>query len=118
MASRYSLQGSKIIGSAGGRTEYEKRMRGFRVGAAIYAVAMALLVIAYSIRLIGGPALLVSVGSALLVNLGFFAVFRLRLNERFADATLTLPADLTTEDWEMVDAMIRAYVSRREKVGK
>ena len=34
-----------------------------------------------------------------------------------ADATLTLPTDLNTEDWEMIDAMIRAYVSRREKAG-
>ena len=111
MASRYSLQGSKIIGSAGGRTEYEKRMRGFRVGAAIYAVAMALLVIAYSIRLISGPALLVSVGSALLVNLGFFAVFRLRLNERFADATLTLPQTLAA----ITLIMFVAYQFERER---
>jgi hypothetical protein len=29
------------------------------------------------------------------------------------DAMLMLPTDLTTEDWEMIDAMIRAYVKRR-----
>ncbi len=30
-----------------------------------------------------------------------------------ADAALILPTDLTTEDWEMIDAMIRAYVKRK-----
>jgi hypothetical protein len=34
------------------------------------------------------------------------------------DAMLMLPTDLTTEDWEMIDVMIRAYVSRREKAEK
>ena len=34
------------------------------------------------------------------------------------DAALILPVDLALEDWEMIDAMIRAYVSRREKAGK
>ena len=30
------------------------------------------------------------------------------------DATLMLPTDLATEDWEMIDAMIRAYIKRKE----
>ena len=111
MASRKSLQCSKIIGGAGGRTEYEKRMRSFSVGAASYTVAIALLVIAYSIKLISAPALLVSVGSALLINLGFFTAFRLRLNERFADATLTLPQALAA----IALIMFVAYQFERER---
>lgn len=34
------------------------------------------------------------------------------------DATLVLPVDLSSEDWEMINTMIRAYVSRREKPTK
>jgi hypothetical protein len=30
-------------------------------------------------------------------------------------ATIILPADLATDDWAMIDSMIRAYVQRREK---
>lgn len=33
-------------------------------------------------------------------------------------ATIYLPADLTTEDWEMVDSMIRAYIQRSQKERK
>lgn len=33
-------------------------------------------------------------------------------------ATLHLPSDLTTEDWEMVESMIRAFIQRKEKAGK
>jgi hypothetical protein len=32
-----------------------------------------------------------------------------------ASATIYVPADLATDDWEMIDAMIRAYVTRRNK---
>lgn len=35
-----------------------------------------------------------------------------------APATLVLPSDLADEDWGMIDAMIRAYVARRQKAGK
>ena len=86
-------------------------MRSFSVGAASYTVAIALLVIAYSIKLISAPALLVSVGSALLINLGFFTAFRLRLNERFADATLTLPQALAA----IALIMFVAYQFERER---
>ena len=30
-------------------------------------------------------------------------------------ASLVLPPDLATEDWEMIDSMVRAYISRRQK---
>jgi len=30
-------------------------------------------------------------------------------------ASLILPPDLMTEDWEMIDSMVRAYISRRQK---
>jgi len=30
-------------------------------------------------------------------------------------ASLILPSDLVTEDWEMIDSMVRAYISRRQK---
>jgi hypothetical protein len=30
-------------------------------------------------------------------------------------ASLILPSDLVTDDWEMIDSMVRAYISRREK---
>lgn len=32
-----------------------------------------------------------------------------------ATATMTLPGDLTSEDWEMVSSMVGAYISRRQK---
>ena len=89
MASRNSVKGVKIVGGAAGRTEHEKRLRGFRVGAATYAVATVLLVLAYSIKLIGWHALLASAGLAALVNLAFYAAFKSKLNERFADTALT-----------------------------
>ena len=89
MASRNSVKGVKIVGGAAGRTEHEKRLRGFRVGAATYAVATVLLALAYSIKLIGWHALLASAGLAALVNLAFYAAFKSKLNERFADTALT-----------------------------
>jgi hypothetical protein len=30
-------------------------------------------------------------------------------------ASLILPTDLVTDDWEMIDSMVRAYISRRQK---
>jgi hypothetical protein len=30
-------------------------------------------------------------------------------------ASLILPPDLVTDDWEMIDSMVRAYISRRQK---
>ena len=35
-----------------------------------------------------------------------------------AAATIYLPSDLSTEDWEMVDSMIRAYIQRGQKKEK
>ena len=32
-----------------------------------------------------------------------------------ATASLILPSDLVTDDWEMIDSMVRAYISRRQK---
>ena len=86
-------------------------MRGFRIVAAAYAVAAILLALAYSIKLLGWHALQASTGLGIVANLGFYAMFKSRLNERFADTSLTLAQTLTA----IAMIMFVAYQFERER---
>jgi len=68
--------------------------RVFLLVAAFYAIGIALLVLGWYVRLIGGQALLASTAIAGAVNLGFLLVFKTRFNERFADPGLALAQTL------------------------
>ena len=61
---------------------------------AAYAIALLLLLLGYTIKLIGLPGLLASIALIVAVNLGFYLAFTLKLNERFADPGLTLAQTL------------------------
>ena len=69
-------------------------VRSFQLAAAAYAVSVLLLFLAYSVKLIGMSGMVASVALIVAVNLLFFAAFKLHLNERFADASLTLAQTL------------------------
>ena len=69
-------------------------VRSFQLAAAAYAVSVVLLFLAYSVKLIGMSGMVASVALIVAVNLLFFAAFKLHLNERFADASLTLAQTL------------------------
>ena len=111
MGSRESMKYIKSVGGAAGRTEHQRRMRGFRIVAAAYAVAAILLALAYSIKLLGWHALQASTGLGIVANLGFYAMFKSRLNERFADTSLTLAQTLTA----IAMIMFVAYQFERER---
>ena len=70
------------------------RMRSFLLAAAAYGIALLLLFLAYAVKLIGLPGLLASVAIIIAVNLGFYAAFKWKLNEHFADPSLTLTQTL------------------------
>ena len=69
-------------------------VRSFQLAAAAYAVSVLLLFLAYCVKLIGMSGMVASVVLIVAVNLLFFAAFKLHLNERFADASLTLAQTL------------------------
>src|SRR5262245_9665519 len=64
-------------------------MRRFLLGASAYAVCLPLLGIAWLLGLVGTTGVLAAAGLILAVNAAFFLAFRTRLNERFADPSLT-----------------------------
>ena len=64
------------------------------MGAAAYAIALLLLLLGYTIKLIGLPGLLASTALIVAVNVGFYLAFTLKLNQRFTDAGLTLAQTL------------------------
>ena len=75
--------------SSGGDPRQSLRLRRFLFAGVAYAVCLPLLALAYAFALIArGPALLVA-ALMLAVNLGFYLVFRLGLNLKFADPSLT-----------------------------
>ena len=59
-----------------------------------YGVALLLLFLAYTIKLIGMPGLLGSAVLVVVVNLGFYIFFSLKHNNRFSDPSLTLAQTL------------------------
>ena len=69
-------------------------IRSFQLAAAAYAVSVLLVLLAYSVKLIGMSGMVASVALMVTVNLLFFGAFRLHLNERFTDASLTLAQTL------------------------
>lgn len=69
-------------------------IRSFQLAAAAYAVSVLLVLLAYSVKLIGMSGMVASVALIVTVNLLFFGAFRLHLNERFTDASLTLAQTL------------------------
>lgn len=65
------------------------RARNFVFVMAAYAVALLLLCLAYSVKLIGLPGLLASAALIIVVNVAFYGAFKLKLNERASDSSLT-----------------------------
>ena len=59
------------------------------MAAAAYGIAALLLLLAFAVTLIGLPGLLASVALITAVNLVFASAFKLRLNDRFKDPSLT-----------------------------
>ena len=57
---------------------------------AAYAVALLLLCLAYTVKLMGLPGLQASMALIIAVNLAFYSAFKLKLNERASDTSLTL----------------------------
>ncbi|MBL8521293.1 MAG: EAL domain-containing protein [Betaproteobacteria bacterium] len=55
-----------------------------------YAIGVALMIVAWSVKLIDLTPLLVCIGAIVAVNLALFALFATGANERFADPSLTL----------------------------
>jgi diguanylate cyclase (GGDEF)-like protein len=68
---------------------HDLRVNRFLMAAAAYAAGIALLVLAYWVKLIEWQPLLVCVTAIVLVNLVLYALFAARINERFADPSLT-----------------------------
>ena len=64
------------------------------MGAAAYTIALLLLLLGYTIKLIGLPGLLASTAMIVAVNVAFYLAFTLKLNQRFTDAGLTLAQTL------------------------
>ena len=75
----YSPEGSK----------HAVRVRRFQLAATAYALCVPLIVIAHLLGFIQGETVIVFGLLAALVNGGFWFLFRTRLNERFADPSLT-----------------------------
>lgn len=59
-----------------------------------YAIGVALMVVASSVKLIGVAPLLFCIGAVVAVNLTIYAIFRSGANERFTDPSLTLVQSL------------------------
>ena len=73
-----------------GKSHREMRSRNFVFVVAAYAVALLLLYLAYAVKLIGLPGLQASAALIIVVNVAFYTTFKLRLNERASDSSLTL----------------------------
>ncbi len=71
-----------------GNIRPELRLRSFILAVVAYGIAILLLLLAYGVKLIGLHGAIASVVLILLVNLGFYAAFRLGINQRAADSTL------------------------------
>ncbi len=80
-----------IRGMQGGRNRQQVRWRRFVLGAAAYAISLALLVIAHGLQLIALGPTLGAAAAMLAVNAAFMAAFRTDFNERFHDPSLTWP---------------------------
>lgn len=76
-----------------------------------YAIGVALMVVASSVKLIGVVPLLVCIGAVAAVNLTIYAIFRTGANERFADPSLTLVQSLSG----IALIMLVAYSFDRER---
>ena len=65
------------------------RAYNFLLVIAAYSVAILLLFLGYTVKLIGLPGLLASAALIVVVNTVFYAVFKLKLNARVIDPSLT-----------------------------
>ena len=70
------------------------RRRSVVLGIAAYGVALLLLLLAYVVKLIGFQGAVASAVLIVVVNLGFYIVFKLELNKRAADSSLMLAQTL------------------------
>jgi len=77
----YSHEGSK----------HAVRVRRFLLAAGAHAICLPLLLIAHWLGYMAGYAALISGSLILAANAAFYALFHTRLNERFADPSLTWP---------------------------
>ena len=95
-SSRHKRKGPviAILKRITGNSNQELRIRIFLLAVAGYGVALLLLFLAYTIKLIGMPGLLGSAVLVVVVNLGFYIVFWLKHNNRFSDPSLTLAQTL------------------------
>lgn len=69
-------------------------MRGFLLAVGAYAIALLLLLLGFTVKLIALNGLVASIALIVLVNVGFLAAFGLKFNERFSDPSLTLAQTL------------------------
>ena len=70
------------------------RARNFLLVIAAYAVAILLLFLGYTVKLIGLPGLLASAALIVVVNTVFYVIFKLKLNARVSDPSLTFAQTL------------------------
>jgi diguanylate cyclase (GGDEF)-like protein len=70
------------------------RLQRFYMALVAYAIGVALMVVASSVKLIGVAPLLFCIGAVVAVNLTIYAIFRSGANERFTDPSLTLVQSL------------------------
>ena len=84
----------QLLAKISGASPGDARLRGVLLAVGAYLIASLLLFLAYTAKLIGLPGLLASIALIAVVNLAFLAAFKLEINERFADADLTLAQTL------------------------
>ena len=78
----------EVAAKLAGRPVGEEDFMAYVLAAGAYLIAALLLVLAWAAGLIGRNGMFASLALVVAVNIGFLAVFRLRLNERFADPGL------------------------------
>ena len=89
----------------------EMRLRSFALAVVAYGISFLLLLLAYVAKLIGLQGMLASGALILLVNLGFYSVFKLGLNKRVADTSLMQAQTLSA----IAVVMFIAYQFERDR---
>jgi len=89
----------------------EMRLRSFALAVVAYGISFLLLLLAYVAKLIGLQGMLASGALILLVNLGFYSVFKLGLNKRAADTSLMQAQTLSA----IAVVMFIAYQFERDR---
>ncbi len=100
-----------VLPRLAGNTPPKLRRRSVMLGIAAYGVALLLLQLAYVIKLIGFQGAVASAVLIVVVNLGFYIVFKVELNKRAADTSLMLAQTLAA----ITVIMFIAYHFERER---